>query len=872
MLSFVLTPDSLTSLAVRRELATHNKTGIKVGTFSGLLELLAELWLLPAPTIEWQSEVRQAALAMPDAFWAASIKKDEAATLAEITASLELLLQSLPLSWQPSSGKPLTLKASTNPRLKSYFEDIATLCNNLSGKRPMEQLLARDWLLQANTTPIETIALESLIPLNDLPLWQREVVEKLQLLTPNTETIFTVDEFNKGRPDEPSFLSARDVIAECESIASMVQTQIEHGCQAEQLAIMLPSHLSEYGFWLSHFLSQAGIAVSNYQETQQTTDWQKQLLKDLLHYIAADQPAMQLQSILVNPLMPWTRAKGQYYAQRFTRYENNPKWIDESDDKEFIKHLLYSEKLETNEQLFAWLNPIILETKALPFSVMGKARMQELLQELQDKLSDNQEASLKERITSVLSSWQVELINKNVGERHYLNAVTLLSAEQRLSQPVERLWVAGFNQGAYDEPTPNSGAIPFECWQNLQLNFANTTQKFYYPHSQFTNKNWLDIWLQTLSRSKQNVIITNARQGFDGKPLYLSDIWLNLAQKYGKKLDAETFMQPIEKVKHELLRWENIELKPLEQSNQTNELNFEENVFALNEELTGKVRAESPSSLEKLLISPFDWLLNRLNIESKEWEPQELSPALQGNIAHKVFELYKGHQHEGYSDTLFRALFEQAITAEAPFMNQAFWRIEKANLMREIQLAFEVFANWLANTDWLIAEAELLAEGKFESLDTKGFIDAVLKHPEQTLILDYKKSKSNDRIKRLEKGFDVQTAIYRKLYNDKNKDTVVITGYFNLNDRKMVTDTPMVEGDEDWIKAINTALSAQSEQALALIRRRLEDLRQGKIAMSHPDMGKEWNKVGITAYSLENNILVKRFMNESAEKELGGDK
>jgi hypothetical protein len=52
MIRFILTPDSLTSQLIRSELAQQNKTGIKVGTFNALLEVLAEYWLLSSQSID----------------------------------------------------------------------------------------------------------------------------------------------------------------------------------------------------------------------------------------------------------------------------------------------------------------------------------------------------------------------------------------------------------------------------------------------------------------------------------------------------------------------------------------------------------------------------------------------------------------------------------------------------------------------------------------------------------------------------------------------------------------------------------------------------------------------------------------------------
>lgn len=112
MIRFILTPDSLTSQLIRSELAQQNKTGIKVGTFNALLEVLAEYWLLSSQSIDWHKTVKEAATKMKGVFWEKSIGVDEEATLAQIKASLELLLQGVPLEWSADS---LALDFNCNP-------------------------------------------------------------------------------------------------------------------------------------------------------------------------------------------------------------------------------------------------------------------------------------------------------------------------------------------------------------------------------------------------------------------------------------------------------------------------------------------------------------------------------------------------------------------------------------------------------------------------------------------------------------------------------------------------------------------------------------------------------------------------------------
>lgn len=882
MTTFILVPDSLSAQVVRRQLAQQNTVGVKVGNFSALLDLLSEYWLLPKSEVDWHSELRSAAMRMKDAFWTQSLAVDEAATLSQVRASLELLLVSVPLTWQVSANHPLTTQANTHPRLVRYFQDIAQLWANMQGKRPADQAFARQWLLQASQLPITPLRVQIIQPLDTLVRWQREVIEKLQSLTPAGECLFQTNQigmqawqhaFISGNTNNATplsakpmlFFSARDVMAECRAVASTVQAQIEQGSAADSLAIMLPDQQADYRFWLHHYLSQAGIAVSNDQVAVSLVDWQKQLLQDCLTYQLFDRPLLQLQSLVVNPSMPWPRAKGQYFATRLGQGDMK-RLAEEAEVKAVMDQIQTPLASASTTALFDWLDSIVQSLDDIPATPMTKPRMQTLMAELKQAFAPYADLAFYDQLKRVLNQWDVAPINVSSEERHRLHAVILLTPEQTLHSPVQQLWVMGFNEGAYEEPTPNIGAIPFEHWSSLTLTCGTQQVAYDYPHSSFGRDTWLHNWTVTLGQSQQSVIVTCARQGFDGSLLHPSKQWLNFALLLGKELKPEALIHPIESAEHELLRWQSVSLLPKQATNTIEEIRFHQDILTLITDLNGMPRPESPSSLETMMVSPFAWLLNRMGIESREWEVQTLDNALQGTIAHKVFELYKHQQHRVISADEFDHLFESAVQMEAPFMQHPQWRIEKTSLRREVQQAFDAFIPWLKDNGWTIAEVEQRYEGQLWGWSIKGFVDAILHLPDQVFIMDYKKSKSDDRLKRLNKGFDLQTYIYRQLYTQKHGDTSLTTGYFNLNDRVMVVDQSVAQSDDIRIKVPSVELTAQSAEAVELVASRFAQLRAGNIVMNSSNEAKQWKDRGIKPYAFD-NTLVNRFMFGDAQLE-----
>jgi hypothetical protein len=879
MMTFMLVSDSLKASHHRHQLALSNTTGVKVGNFSALLDLLSELWLLSPPEDTWKEKFKSCALGVSDAFWSKSLAVDETATLSQVRASLALVLEGVPLTWESTPEQPVSFQKSDHPRLGRYFNDLSRLWVQMEGVRPYDQMRAALWLAQSHQLPIEPVQCHCMIDIHDLPLWQKTIVERLQELTPVVKPLLELD-FPKlktwhqallaGDPkpsdaDHPVVcFSCRDILAECRAVASMIQSEVELGIAADQFAVMLPTEQTDYVHWLGHYLNQAGILVSNDSRSQQMTDWQAQLIKDLLIYQAQQQPTMQLQSIITNPLMPWTRSKGQFYATRIANNDLKP--LDEvAEDKAFIQLIQQPLRRHTPSVLSEWIDRILDHCKELVATPLTAARLSNQRQLLQKLLDEVDVTDWSATLSRVLNQWHVTPIRLSDEARYRLNAVTFIDSDQQLPYSVHRLYVMGFNDSHYEQPNPNAGAIAFEDWQGLTLEYQQSSLAYVYSHAQFGGTAWFTQWVQSLAQSQQQIIITTARQAYDGSVLHPSRSWLSLAQTIATKLEVDALITPIESATHPLLHWHEVPLSPITSPSLPECYEFNQSLLdkltALNNDTQ---RPESPSSLETLIVSPLAWLFNRMGIETREWKVQQLDNALQGSIAHKVFELYGKHQNAPMSNDLFDELYESAVNKLAPFMQQAHWRIEKANLKREIHRAFEVFVPWSKQHGWKVEHVEQKMEGRLWDWPIKGFIDAILHSTDQVFILDYKKSKSDDRYKRLNAGFDLQTYIYRQLYTQSNGSANIVTGYFNLNDRVMVLDQAIEGSNDIEVQTPDLPLEQQSAQAVDWVTERFAQLRLGQIMLNHASEAKAWKSRGIKAYAFENS-LVKLAMHPDAE-------
>ena len=137
-MDFVLVPDALTASETRYALAQRNTMGTKVGSFSVLLETLAELWLIEPSELDWNVALQEQALAMENAFWAKSIRVDEPATVAELKASITFLL-----NYSPLGARPEAVPSPAN-RNQRYYNDLVALVRRLE-ERPDTDQLAEQW-------------------------------------------------------------------------------------------------------------------------------------------------------------------------------------------------------------------------------------------------------------------------------------------------------------------------------------------------------------------------------------------------------------------------------------------------------------------------------------------------------------------------------------------------------------------------------------------------------------------------------------------------------------------------------------------------------------------------------------------------------
>ena len=873
MVDFVLVPDGLSGSLVRNKLAKYKLNGVKVGSFSALLEALQTLWVFEVPNSDWDEKLQEKALMMPTAFWAKSIKVDEVSVINQLDQSLKHILSALPLND--------SLSKIENPSTKAeiYFNDLVELHQKMQRIRPINQQIAKQWLVQANGLSLDTINLYFNTDLFQFDIWQQEIIDSLTKnakdKTLNHPTILRVlEKISKVAESEFTFLKKRlftskppmampigfkglkprDDLEGCEVVASMIQNAVKNDISFDEIAVVYPSG-TNYPIWLAKVFQQAGISVSNLPSQQTVFDWQTALLRDLVVLQAQNTPPMARMSVLSNPLMPWRNHKN-----RISIIENE---LDDVCDianeisNGFIE--LLTHKTNDAKQTIQWLTEVVKHLNPLNEQGLTIDRFNDKLKQLETWFELYSSDSFVEQCQKVLNQLQPHSLNLSSEKNHYLNSVTALASNEVLLKPVKHLFVLGFNQGHYSSNASNLASktvLNNQAWSFLseQVGLDLNTFEKKVDFEQYQLK-------ELFGKTQESLTILASQQDFEGGRLHLSETALDLALCFmpPEDVNPDSLFESLQKANHPLLEFVE-KIIPEHASICIEDVDLKTNILDLHTNHEGNQRPESPSSFETMMVSPLAWLLDRQGLKDKGWKVQELDVMLQGTVAHKVFELFKEKQDEEFSDTLYNQLFYQAVTQEASFLLESEWRLELIQLKQQVKPAFEKFVTWLAQTGWRIAQVEQRFSGEIWGTPVKGFADAILEKDASVLVLDYKKSQSKDRLTRLSHGFDLQTYIYRELYQQQHGETEIHSGYYNLNDQVMVLDHIETVDTEIKVVAPDVSIEEQSFKARNLVLNRLSQLKAGQVELNTNQDQTNWEKEGIKAYALKDNPVVTRFM------------
>ena len=883
----MLTQDAQSGTSIRKNFAKIKATNVKVGTFDILLDLLVEYWLIKVPEEnEWRTTLSLEALNITDAFWTKSIETDEKSVIDELDTSLQILLNALPLG----VGKLSTIEIGKT-RYSRYYSDLCSLHIAMGNIFPSSLTKARLWNKDSDLKSLEDI----IVYFDDsiqLEHWQLEIVKKLQAksfdesfsniytdsFTPKSAsnrddinflqaTLFSDKQHaNPPQIENLQWLVARDVQQEVEVFAGMVQTAVKEGASFDEIAVVIPRD-----GWYKDFLIQTfntfNIPLSRAGQVEEYSDLGAQWIFDAFQAQNEFAAPMVFASLFSSPLMPYSLDKGEFLAG--IALDNS--WKDaDGNIKSYILEKFSKDVQALILMIINWqdkgsaqgLNTFLKELQTI-YSLLSseenlrlhKKRYKSVLEELNTFV----QASVSLEISDLISQVQPYSLQESSQREAFLNSVHVVYEDDYLLQEVKHLFVLGFNDGHYPRKLENVGVFTRKSWELLgdELNLPLKIQEQFSINAKNTFKRQLQC-------ANESITFIASALDLQGGTIPVSSSLSDMAFCfYDKKsendeLEPEALLNYLEEEKVTPFFYaKNNESKILPNRELVSEdLQFSQNIFELRKNKDGTLRPESPSSFEKLMISPLGWFLYRQGLESKTWGVEELDVATQGTIAHGVFEDCFCPENPTHDLSNIESIIEIRIKQYAPFLAQAHRRLDYEQLRTSILKAADEFKALLIHCDASVESTERQLKGSIFDIPVAGRTDAILNIGGKQLVLDYKKSGRKGRVSRMKEGYDHQLFLYRIMLNDDE----ALTAYYTMNDATLVVDQEITckENLNLNIVEIEEECTINAE---ALIEERIKELINGDIILNSVDDNKTWENRGVTAtYSLDSSPLIKLFM------------
>ncbi len=251
---------------------------------------------------------------------------------------------------------------------------------------------------------------------------------------------------------------------------------------------------------------------------------------------------------------------------------------------------------------------------------------------------------------------------------------------------------------------------------------------------------------------------------------------------------------------------------------------------------------------------------------------------LRGTIVHDVLEHCFPPDCELPDDaeisTAIPTYVSNALDRCAPWLLDDEWALEHKNLMVEVEKSTLAWAQFLRSAGAKVIGTEKHLQGASPSLNirTHGYADCILELPDKRiLVVDHKRSKSTNRIKRLEAQSDLQVTLYKEmLLNPQGDDALdlratgadsIIAAYHTTMDHSVI-----VSHETKHITGTQAVSGDISSTTTSLLSERIKDLTVGNVPLNSISDAHIFEKeFCITPYALDGNRLVQAFMVDDQE-------
>lgn len=905
VLHFLLVPDRPAARRVRREVATRGaRAGTVVGTWTELADQATKAYLPPPVDPDWEPRLADAAIKVKKGFWADSYEADAEGTLEGLGRELDRLLSAL----GPGKRIEPVGKTPLSDRGKRHLAGLAGLHEEMGLALPPGLAAIRDLLAADKADATRLVAVHRREGFPVLSPWQEALLGKLAadcgaVPDPELEAILEAELaagargtpgsalrqlqehlFGGDVPPVPldasvACLAVRDFLEEAEVAAGMAQKALagDPSLTASEIGVVIPDYPS-YEDAVRHLFARAGIPVAGLGGPPHLRNLGGETVFHFLVTRRRPAPAMALAALYASPLMPWDGQSGNRLAMKIMegRFDPDPPEGASPEGKRMMA--LIREKHETPTRV----NEALAEFGSLLVSGGPAGRHAESARSALASL-----APALERVKGKEVPWE-ELtplipqapIPSGVPAEFTREGAAVFREGEEPWRPVRLLFVLGFSEGRYPAAPDRSPVFDDKDVAALRNSYGYALET---AEEGMARRRAL-FERQLRSAGDRAVFLVPLRNPH-GEPIAPCGTTAFMTRLFDGIDAPEDLVLTLERESHRP-RAEGLALAPPGDPvpPRTLAIRDPEPGGDLLSEGRGGTRRETPSSLDTLLVSPLSWFLSRYGLLPLDWAPEEPDPMTKGTLAHAVFEgLFPADAALPTPAGIRSAapnLLDEAILGQAPFLQSSEWYVERRNLLKEIETAALRWREFLAGAKAKILGVETTLSGSFEGIPIRGRTDLLLGLPTgRIFVVDYKKSKSGRRRTCMEKGYDIQTSLYRRMLKDGGvvgrgasalarllkEGAEIGVLYYMMDDQRSLTDRrEWLPGNVPAVEAPGDGISRNGE---ALLIERIRSLRAGVLPLNRADDAGEFAKVGVSTYALEASPLLARFVHPAGEGE-----
>ncbi len=667
--------------------------------------------------------------------------------------------------------------------------------------------------------------------------------------------------------DSLQFVALRDVAEEAAFAAARAQALIDAGQRPQDIGLLVPDETACH-LHLDRAFRDLGLPLSGLPRPPQRRDVAGETLLHLLLCLQRPAPAMALASLYISPLMPWPAATGRALADEVMngRFEPNIAKALTGRARDLFA-LLRREAGDSGAALRSALETAIGLLGSQPEQQDDAMRLRAGAARLWPLLQGPEEPDWP-RLLALVTPETPEPPPSET----FVEGVTVITEAALPSRPVRHLIALGMSGNRWPRPVPSS---PFLLDSELVQLRALTGLAVE------TRGDMLRLRLERLRRqvlaATGTLTLTRPVFAADGTreapAPALSLIARTILQDDKPVEDAEVLIHDLRDAGPEHWPCAHRAIPPKASPlalPPAGILSLDRDLLSVRRDEDGRMRPQSPSRLETLLVSPLAWALAAFGAEETLWAPEGLNVMLAGTLAHDVLEhLFPKDTALPDPETVAAAVpghLARAIRRHAPFLQRAIWEVERQGLVRDIRTAALAWRDTLAALGAEVIDNELWLSGEGLGIRLHGRADCLLRLPDGALlVVDHKKSGTTRRRKRMEAGWDLQVALYRAMLLRPEPTGAVLdealkaapaigVAYHLMNDQGVLTH------GIDLPEGIASVLEGEvSDQAEALLAARLAEVGAGLIRLNGEADRSWFDKAGaIAAYALDASPLIAR--------------